>query len=725
MEEDQDKKPEPKVGNNNTKSSGESVVDKVFDKIEEAESVLVALSSDPSVDEIAAAMALSMVLDSIGKHATAIYSGKTPNVLEFLNPSERFETNTDSLQDFIIALNKDKADHLRYKIDGDFVKVYVTPYKTTISGDDLEFSRGDFNVDLVISLNVPAATELDAALREHGRIMHDATSINITNGAAGKFGDLEWVDPQASSISEMVAKLAFELSDKMDEATATALLTGLVSATDRFSNPATTPDVMALAAKLMSAGADQQLVVQNVQGEVKFDEEPKSKDDDEGKLDLGNDEEDEESSVESEAEPEEKVPEDDGTSLNISHGDKEEKPEEEAVPVEMPVGAPAEMPTGMSAEMPAAEPAEESAAVDAEIPQETEEPALPTEENPVQTMPEQENNNDAVASAMAEALNPAGTLNMPGPDGEPAEGGYPGGAVVDQILNGIEKGSSNVGSADYGKMIDDALNEPLPGEGGIQVGTNGPAGPQVDTQDVEKMEEEEALNTIHQAQAQAQAEMPTLPSLNGELPKIVPTGGSLGYESPSEQGIISSGEGTGSMGAGAQLNPAMAQTPEVASSETAGVPDMNFQAGGMGAAGAGQTDVNAEMNPMGMGNEGAMGVTPEPNPMPMPGQEIAPPPVLPAPDFGTMPPTDTPSVAPIENVVPVPEPVPTPDVTVMPDMNAPISAMNDANGVPQMPKVVNGQDVSDLPFGQSIMGNISNVNGGGDPSAFKIPGIHT
>ena len=100
--------------------------------------------------------------------------------------------------------------------------------------------------------------------------MHDATSINISNGSAGDFGDVEWNDPNASSISEMVSKLAFALDEKIDPATATALLTGLVAATDRFSNPSTTPDVMVLAAKLMGAGADQQLVVQNVQGEVIF-----------------------------------------------------------------------------------------------------------------------------------------------------------------------------------------------------------------------------------------------------------------------------------------------------------------------------------------------------------------------------------------------------------------------------------------------------------------------
>ena len=259
----------PVVGSN-SKANEDPTFKDVLSKIRDADSVLVALSNDPTVDEIAAAMGLSMALDEIGKHVTAIYSGKTPNVLEFLKPRERFETGTESLQDFVIALNKDKADHLRYKIDGDFVKVYVTPYKTTISDNDLEFSRGDYNVDLVIALNVPAATELDAALNEYGRIMHDATSINITNGTAGNFGDLEWVDTGSSSISEMVSKLAFALDEKMDSSTATALLTGLVAATDRFKNPETTPEAMALAAKLMGAGADQQLVVQNVQGEVIF-----------------------------------------------------------------------------------------------------------------------------------------------------------------------------------------------------------------------------------------------------------------------------------------------------------------------------------------------------------------------------------------------------------------------------------------------------------------------
>ncbi|MBQ6130186.1 hypothetical protein IJI72_00605 [Candidatus Saccharibacteria bacterium] len=248
----------------------DSMLKNVAGKVREAENVLVALSNDPNVDEMAAAIGLSILLESLGKHATAIYSGKTPNVLEFLRPEETFETNTNGLQDFIIELDKEKADHLRYKVDGDFVKVYITPYRTTLSQGDLAFSRGDFNVDLVISLNVAAATELDAALREYGRIMHDATAINVTNGVAGKFGDVEWVEPKASSVSEMVAELAFELKEELDTSVATALLTGIVAATDKFANDATTPEVMMLAAKLMKFGANQQEVFKNISQELEY-----------------------------------------------------------------------------------------------------------------------------------------------------------------------------------------------------------------------------------------------------------------------------------------------------------------------------------------------------------------------------------------------------------------------------------------------------------------------
>lgn len=240
---------------------------RVIEKIRESENILVTLSRDPSVDEMAGALALTMFLDGLQKHTTAIYSGKTPDALKFLQPEGTFESNTASLQDFIIALSKEKADHLRYKLEGDFVKIYITPYKTTLSEADLEFSRGDYNVDLVLAIAVPTAGDLDEALTEYGRIMHDATTVDITCGEPGRFGEIEWSDPGASSVSEMLTRLIFRMEGEdvtLEKEVANALLTGIVAATGRFSNERTNSDTMQLAAKLMAMGADQQMIAMHV-----------------------------------------------------------------------------------------------------------------------------------------------------------------------------------------------------------------------------------------------------------------------------------------------------------------------------------------------------------------------------------------------------------------------------------------------------------------------------
>lgn len=253
---------------NNTLDFGvdsQEITDQVAEKIKHGTNILIALSKDPNLDEISAAIALAIILDQQKKHVTAIYSGKTPNALEFLKPEETFQKDTSSLQDFIIALNKSKADHLTYQIDGDYVKIFITPYKRQVTKEDLEYSYGDYNVDLVIVFNVNAGSEIDSALSEYGRIMHDATAINITSGVPGHFADLEWSDPSKSSVCEMVYDLISVLDiDSISQEVATALLTGILSATERFANNRTKPTTMAVASKLMEAGADQQLISSNI-----------------------------------------------------------------------------------------------------------------------------------------------------------------------------------------------------------------------------------------------------------------------------------------------------------------------------------------------------------------------------------------------------------------------------------------------------------------------------
>lgn len=231
------------------------------DRIKQANNILVTVSNNPSVDQLAACIGLTLALNKMDKHATAVFSGMPPSTIEFLQPEKTLEKTTDSLRDFIISLDKSKADKLRYKVEDAVVKIFITPYKTSISDKDLQFSQGDFNVDVVIALGVHSQTELDQAITSHGRILHDATVITANVEAGGELGAINWLDNRSSSLSELAVQLIDILDKKLlDNQIATALLTGIVAETERFSNDKTSPLTMSYAAELMTAGANQQLV---------------------------------------------------------------------------------------------------------------------------------------------------------------------------------------------------------------------------------------------------------------------------------------------------------------------------------------------------------------------------------------------------------------------------------------------------------------------------------
>ena len=240
--------------------------EQIIAKLKESESILIAVNDNPSVDELSSALALTLAINNSGKHATAVASGEMPDALTFLRPEKTFEHSVDSLRDFIIALNKEKADHLRYKLVGDHVKIFITPYRSVISEKDLEFEQGDFNIDFVLALNVESQDRLDGALAAHGRIFHDASVAILTIGEnQTNLNGTHWHAENASSLSEISVQIIESLGKKnLTQPVATALLTGIVAETDRFSNAKATAEVMSLAAKLISSGADQQLVVSKI-----------------------------------------------------------------------------------------------------------------------------------------------------------------------------------------------------------------------------------------------------------------------------------------------------------------------------------------------------------------------------------------------------------------------------------------------------------------------------
>ena len=70
---------------------------KIVEKIKDSANILVTVSKNPSVDELSAALGVTLMLDQLSKHPTAVVSGQIPPAISFLDPEKTFENTVDSL----------------------------------------------------------------------------------------------------------------------------------------------------------------------------------------------------------------------------------------------------------------------------------------------------------------------------------------------------------------------------------------------------------------------------------------------------------------------------------------------------------------------------------------------------------------------------------------------------------------------------------------------------
>jgi nanoRNase/pAp phosphatase (c-di-AMP/oligoRNAs hydrolase) len=221
--------------------------------IRQSETILVTTGQHPSVDQVAATVALSMILRKFGKKVSAVITDNLPTSTQLLDTST-VERDMLGLRDFILKLDVSKAevDKLRYEVIDHKLNVFVTPY-----GDaQLEY-------DLAIVLGVPTRARIDRIYEQNLPLFERIPVINLDFHRSNEnYGAVNLIEPTASSLCEMLVALSESLQGGIiDAEIASALLMGIVASTDRFTAAHTTSKSLTVAAQMMAAGARQQAVV--------------------------------------------------------------------------------------------------------------------------------------------------------------------------------------------------------------------------------------------------------------------------------------------------------------------------------------------------------------------------------------------------------------------------------------------------------------------------------
>jgi len=236
--------------------------------LDKSKDILVIVPPSPTDDIFSSALATCRYLDRHKKDSTLVHDDDLPHRLNFLKIPDSKTNSLEGLREFVLIFNTDRnkiMDISSEQKEGEFI-VRLTPAKGAIDPRDFSFAPADFKHDLLIILGTPNLDSLGSLYQSNTDLFFEVPKINIDNKSANEsYGQANVIDLTASSISEICANLFIDHGEEhIDQHIAQSLLTGIISETESFQKPTTTPKAMITAAKLMKYKADQAQVIQHL-----------------------------------------------------------------------------------------------------------------------------------------------------------------------------------------------------------------------------------------------------------------------------------------------------------------------------------------------------------------------------------------------------------------------------------------------------------------------------
>lgn len=240
-----------------------------MDAVGKSDHVLVTFRKEWSVDAVATSLALARILSAKGKTVDVVADGFVPGKsVAFLPGVAAVRPEISNVRKFVISLDvsKTKIDELSYDVQGDKLRIFVTPKTGSFETKDVASEASDFRYDLIITVDTPDLPSLGRVFERHTDLFYAVPTVNIDHDPGNEqHGNINVVDITATSCAELVHRVHKDADRAvLDEHVATCLLTGLISKTRSFKTSNVTPHTLGLASELVSAGARREDIIQNL-----------------------------------------------------------------------------------------------------------------------------------------------------------------------------------------------------------------------------------------------------------------------------------------------------------------------------------------------------------------------------------------------------------------------------------------------------------------------------
>lgn len=239
--------------------------------IEKSEKILLVAHAKMDGDTLSATIAMHLLLKKLNKITVVACADPVPEEFSFLPETEVMQKEVSSAKDFVISVDcsRVQAQKLRWKIDGNILKIFITPTDGQFQERDVSFLEHE-DFDLIISLDAADRKQIGRIFEENTELFTRLPLIVFDHHASNPgFGTVNIIDSKAASTTEVLfhflpTLLGEQWASLVDPDIATLLLTGIITDTGSFQNPNTTPKSLEVAADLVELGARQQEIIRNI-----------------------------------------------------------------------------------------------------------------------------------------------------------------------------------------------------------------------------------------------------------------------------------------------------------------------------------------------------------------------------------------------------------------------------------------------------------------------------
>lgn len=239
--------------------------EQIRDQINKSNNILICVGKNSDGDNIGSALAVYTFLQKIQKRVDITSPNMILEKYAFLPYINTITHDIQGARDYVFSLdvNKQNLHQLKYEVEENKLKIYITTKNKEIQENQILLESSKFVYDLIITLGVSDLDYLGNIYDENSELFYETPIINIDHRPSNEhYGKMNLIDVSASSTAEIIFNILREIDDNLiDEAIATNLLTGIITATESFQNKNTTPKIFLTAAALISKGANKQEIV--------------------------------------------------------------------------------------------------------------------------------------------------------------------------------------------------------------------------------------------------------------------------------------------------------------------------------------------------------------------------------------------------------------------------------------------------------------------------------